>query len=130
MLGVGGEQDRLDPISGAEVERALARAARGQVRERDRRTVHAGDVIGLTFGDRGMIRCDQQFVVGDDAGGAVNGLAVLDEQARCPEKLAKGRVEERLDAHARDWDAEQKEPEQHGERVGVAEPAKIRRQLR
>ena len=48
-LGVGGEQDRLDPVTGAKVERTLALAANGQVRERDRRAVHARHVVGVPF---------------------------------------------------------------------------------
>jgi hypothetical protein len=35
VLGVRGKQDRLDPVAGAQIERSLAAAANGQVRERD-----------------------------------------------------------------------------------------------
>ena len=52
VLGVRGEQDRLDPVAGAQVERALARAANGQVRERDRRAVHARHVVGVLLRPR------------------------------------------------------------------------------
>jgi hypothetical protein len=117
VLGVGGEQDRLNPVAGAQVERALAGAADGEVCERDRRSVHAWDVIGMAFRERRMIRCDQQLVVRDDARGAVNDVSVLDEQARCPEALAKSPLEQRLEARAPDRDAEQEEPDEHGEPV-------------
>ena len=38
-------EDRLDARAGADVERGLDRPAHGQVRERERRPVHAGDVV-------------------------------------------------------------------------------------
>ena len=76
------EEDRLDPVAGAEVERALARAAHGQVSEGDGRPVNARHVVGVLVCGGGVIGCDQQLVVRDDARGAANEVVVRGEQAR------------------------------------------------
>ncbi len=71
-----GEQDRLDPVPGAEVEGALALAANGQVGEGHGWTVHARHVVGVCLGRAGVIRRDQQLVVRNEARRAVDDLRV------------------------------------------------------
>jgi hypothetical protein len=112
-LGVCGEEDRLDPVPGAEVERALARAAHGQVSEGDRRPVHARHVVGVPVCGGAVIGRDQQLVVRDEARGAADKVVVRGEQACFPEPRTKLVVEELVDALARDGNAEQEEPDEH-----------------
>ncbi len=94
MLCVGGEQDRLDPVAGAEVERSLAFAANGQVRERDGRTVHARHVICIGLCPTRVVGRDQQLVVRDEARRAVDDFAVLDEQPGAREAGLQPRAHE------------------------------------
>ena len=128
-LRVRREQDRLDPVPGAEVECALARAAHGEVGERDRRPVHAGHVVGVPVRGGAVIRCDQQLVVRDDARRAANGAVVVDEQTGLREQCTKLFADELVDAIARDGNAEQEEPDEHGQLVRLAEPAQVGGQL-
>ena len=91
--------------------------------------MHAGDVVGVAVGGR-VIGRDQQLVVRNDARRAANGLALVDEQAGCARRARKLRVDELVEPLARDGHAEQEEPDEHGELVGVAEPSQVRGQLR
>ena len=63
--GVAGEQERLDPVSGAEVERALDLRSDRQVGERRGRPVHARDAVRAL--DVEPVGGDQEVVVRDDA---------------------------------------------------------------
>jgi hypothetical protein len=76
-----------------------------------------------------MIGRDQQLVVRDEPGGAVNGVSVVDEQSGSREPGAQLVVHELVDALACDGNAEQEEPEKHGELVDVAESSQVGRQL-
>ena len=129
VFGVRREEDRLDAVAGAEVERTLAGSAHRHVRERDRRPVHARDVVGVAVRRR-VIGRDQQLVVRNDARGSANGLAVVDEQTGAGKAVAKLRVDELVEPLARDGHAEQEEPDEQRELVGVAEPSQVRGQLR
>ena len=129
MLGVRGEQDRLDPVAGAEVEGALALAANGQVGEGDGRAMHARHVVGVRFWRARVIGRDQQLVVRDEAGRPVDDVGVLDEKPGSGEARLQLRAPTSSSTRARDGNAEQEEPEQHGELVRVAEPPQVRRQL-
>ena len=129
MLGVRGEQDRLDPVAGTEVEGTLALAANGQVGEGDGRTMHARHVVGVGFCAARMIRGDEQLVVRDEACRPVDDLCVLHEQPGSREALPQLRADELVEARARDGNAEHEESEKHGQLVRVAEPSQVRRQL-
>jgi hypothetical protein len=129
VLGVRGEQDRLDPVARGDVERALALAANGQVGESDRRAVHARHVVHVSFRCGRMIGSDQQLVVRDEPGGAMKCLPVVDKQSGSHESGAQLVGDELLDALACDGNAEQEEPEKHGQLVGIAEPSQVGRQL-
>ena len=80
------EQERLDPVPGAEVERALDRLADGQVGEHGRGSVDACDAVRAV--DVEPVGRDQEVVVRDDAGEPVQqavallGEPCLDQQRR------------------------------------------------
>ena len=97
-LGVRGEQDRLDPVTGAEVERTLALAANGQMGESDGRAVHARHVVGVRFRGARMIGRDQQLVVRDEARRPVDDLGVLDEKPGSREARLQLRAHELIEA--------------------------------
>ena len=78
---------------------------------------------------RRVVGRDQQLVVRDEARRAVDDVAVVDEEARALEALSQRAADVPLDARTIDRDAEQQQPEQHGELVRVAEPTQVRRQL-
>jgi hypothetical protein len=83
-----GEQDRLDPVAGAEVEGTLSLAANRQVGEGDGRAVHARHVVSVGFSRARMIGRDQQLVVRNDPRRAVNDFAVVYEKAGfCEQRL-------------------------------------------
>jgi DNA-directed RNA polymerase subunit H (RpoH/RPB5) len=65
VTGVAGEQERLDPVAGAEVEGALDRLSDRQVGERGGRPVDARDAVNVL--DVEPVGCDQELVVRDDA---------------------------------------------------------------
>jgi hypothetical protein len=127
---VRGEEDRLDAVAGADVQRTLALAAHGEVGERDRRAVDSGHVVGVPFRAAGMVGRDQELVVRDESGGAVDDLGVLREQARTRDVRPQLGPDELVEACACDGHPEEEEPEQYGQLVGVAEPSQVRRQLR
>ena len=129
MLGVRGEQDRLDPVAGAEVEGLLALAANGQVGECDGRAVHARHVVGVRFCCARMVGRDQQLVVRDESRRPMDDLSVVDEKPGSREARPQLRADEIVESRARDGDAEQEEPQQHGQLVRIAEPPQVRRQL-
>ena len=129
MVCVRGQQDRLDAVSGTEVEGALAAPAHGQVGEGDGRSVHAGDVIRVGLRGAGVVGGDQELVVRDEARGPVDDVPVADEEAGGREMLPQLAADVRLDLRTGDGDPEQEEPKQHGELVRVAEPSQVRRQL-
>jgi len=54
-----GEQDRLNPVAGAQVERTLTLASNREVGERYGRTMHARYVIGMAFSCARVIGCNQ-----------------------------------------------------------------------
>jgi len=54
---------------------------------------------------------------------------IIDKQSGSRESGAQLVGDELLDALARDGNAEQEEPEKHGQFVGVAEPSQVGRQL-
>ena len=86
LAGVAGEQERLDPVSGAEVERALDLRSDGQVGERRGRPVHARDAVRAV--DVEPVGGNQEVVVRDDAHETVQqavaflGEPGLDQQVR------------------------------------------------
>jgi hypothetical protein len=123
------EQDRLDPVPRAEVERALARAPNREVGECDRRPVHARHVVGVPVRRGAVIGCDQQLVVRDDARRPANRLVVRDEQRGFGEPFAKLLFDELADALACDGNAEQEEADENRQLVGLAEPSQVRGQL-
>ena len=86
-------------------------------------------VIGVSLGGRGLIGGDQQLVVRHEARGAVDDIVLVHEQPGACETRSKLRADELVDACPRDGNAEQKEPEQHGELVAVAQPPQVRGQL-
>jgi hypothetical protein len=61
-------EDRLDPASGPDVERRLDRPSHGQLREGERRPVHARDLVGpgVLWVWRAPVGRDQQLVVRHD----------------------------------------------------------------
>ena len=129
MLRVRGEQDRLDPVARAEIERALPAAAHGEVSEGDGRAVDTRNVVGVSLRRRRVVGRDQQLVVRDEARRAVDDVAVVDEEARALEALSQRAAEVPFDPSTVDRDAQQQQPEQHGELVRVAEPTQVGRQL-
>ncbi len=86
-------------------------------------------VIGVSFGGRGLIGGDQQLVVRHEARGAVDDIVLVHEQPGARETRSKLRTDQLVDACPRHGNAEQKEPEQHGQLVAVAEPPQVRGQL-
>jgi hypothetical protein len=114
VLGVRGEQDRLDPVTGAEVEGTLAFAANGQVSESDGRAVHAGHMVGVGFRRARIIGRDQQLVVRDEARGPVHDLGVLDEKPGSREARPQLRAHELIEAQVCNGNAEQEESQKHG----------------
>jgi hypothetical protein len=123
------EQDRLDPVAGTEVERMLALAANGQMGESDGRAVDARHVIGVRYRGVGVIGRDEQLVVRNDARSPVDDLHVPDEKPCAGEAPQQLVVDELVNARVRHRDAEKEEPEQHCQRVRVAEPPQVRREL-
>jgi hypothetical protein len=123
------EQDRLDPVAGAEVEGMLARATNGQVREGDGRAVNAWHVVAVRFRGAGSIGRDEQLVVGNEARSAVEDVVVLDEKPCTDEEPSELGGDELVDPRTRHGNAEQEEPQQHCEDVRVAEPPEVRREL-
>jgi hypothetical protein len=99
------------------------------MRERHRRPVNTRHVIGVSFGGRGRIGGDQQLVVRHEARGAVDDIVLVEEQSGARETRSKLRTDEFVDACPRDGNSEQKEPEQHGQLVTLAEPPQVRGQL-
>jgi len=94
------QQDRLDPVAGAEVEGTLTLAANRQVGESDGRAVHARHMVSVRFSRARMIGGDQQLVVRDDSRSAVDHLAVVDEEANLREPRPQLRAHELAEAHA------------------------------
>ena len=91
--------------------------------------MHARHVVRVSFRCGRMIGRDQQLVVRDEPGGAVNDVSVVDEQSGSCESGAQLVVDELVEALACNGNAEQEEPEKHGQLVGVAEPSQVGRQL-
>jgi len=130
VIGVGGEQDRLDPVSGPHVERTFAVAPNRQVGKRHGGAVHAGDVVRVPFGRARVVGRDQQLVVRHEPRRAVDDLVVLHEQPGCPKEGPKRRAHELVEARACDRDAEQEESKQDGQLVCVTQSSQVGRQLR
>jgi hypothetical protein len=80
-------------------------------------------------GAAGVVGGDQQLVVRDESRRAVDVFALGDEQARALEQLDQPRIDELVEPCTTDGDAEQEEPQQQRQRVGVAQSAQIARQL-
>jgi hypothetical protein len=76
-----GEQNRLDPVAGAQVEGTLALTANREMGKRHGRTMDARYVIGVAFSRAGVIGRNQKLVVRNDPRCAVHDLAVPDEKA-------------------------------------------------
>ena len=120
MAGVAGEQERLDPVAGAEVEGALDRLPDRQVGERRGRPVDARDAVRVL--DVEPVGCDQELVVRDDA----------EEPAQQASPTLR---EPRLDQEVRqvvrgDVVAEQQEPDQQRQAVWCGrEPAPVHLQV-
>jgi hypothetical protein len=99
------------------------------VSEGDGRPVHARHVVGVPVCGGAVIGRDQQLVVRDEARGAADKFVVRGEQACFPEPRTKLVVEKLVDALARDGNAEQEEPDEHRQLVGLADPMQVGRQL-
>ena len=99
------------------------------MRERDRGSVDARHVVGVTLGPAGVVGRDQQLVVGDEPRRGVDELAVHHEQAGTVEVRPQPAPDELLDAGPRDGHAEEEEPEEDGQLVRVAESAEVGGQL-
>ena len=114
--GVAGEQERLDPVPGADVERALDRLPDRQVRERGGRPVDARDAVRSL--DVEPVGCDQEVVVRDDAHEpAQRAVASLGEPASTSSSAS---------SPGGTGVAEQQERDQHREAVGLGrEPAPV-----
>ena len=120
LTRVAREQQRLDPVPGAEIERTVDRLADGQVGEHSRRSMDACDAVRVL--DVEPIGRDQEVVVRDDAGEPVQqavtlfGEPCLDQQRR---ELVRRRGV-----------AEEEERDQEGEAVGHgSEPAPVDLQI-
>ena len=120
MAGVTGEQQRLDPVPGAEIQRALDRRPDCQVGERRGRTVDAGDAV-RSF-DVEPVGCDQEIVVRDDAD---------DSAQRAVAELRNPRLNEELrQVVGADVVAEKQERDQHRQAVGLGfEPTPVHLQV-
>jgi hypothetical protein len=99
------------------------------VSEGDGRPVHARHVVGVPVCGDAVIGGDQQLVVRDDARGAAHKVVGRGEQASFREPRTKLVAEELVDALTRDGNAEQEEPDEHRQLIGVADPMHVRRQL-
>ena len=90
--------------------------------------MHARDVVGVLFRRTRVVGRDQQLVVRDEPRRAVDRLGVRESRpaARGGPAAARPRA---VDARARNGNAEQKEAEQDGQLVPVAEPSQVGRKL-
>ena len=106
------EQERLDPVPGAEVERAVDRLADRQVGEHSRWSMDACDAVRIL--DVEPVGRDQEVVVRDDAGEPVQqavtlfGEPCLDQQRRELVRRRRGRRGGGARSAARDGRARQR----------------------
>ena len=99
------------------------------MRQRDRRPVHAGDVIRVRRAAAAWSDAISSSSCGTSRAAPCTSVAGVDEQPGPREPRAQLRPDERLDPRPLDRHAEEEQPQQHGELVRVAEPPQVRRQL-
>jgi hypothetical protein len=124
-------EDRLDPTAGADVERGLDGSADRQVRECERRPVHAGDVVGaaVAFSLGAPVGRNQQLVVRYDAyAGAGPAPAGLDDAERL-HALERKRGERAPRVVDRDRGLEHEQLDYRAERLDPRQPAHVERNV-
>ena len=117
-------RDRLDSVARAHVERGLGGPPHGQVRERERGALDAGDEVGRILAARqAAVRRDQDLVVRDDAHERRDLSGARPDEAELLQTLEAERCERTpslVDRHR------QLQHEQPDDRASAARPARRR----
>ena len=87
--------------------------------------MHPRHVVGVALRGAGVIGRHEQVVVGNETRSPVDELRVLDEKPCTLEEPPQLVADELVDARTRHRNAEQEEPQQHGQLIRVAEPPHV-----